>query len=246
MKKATRSDRRVLEAFLSSPERPEGTFTYRQFLGFLFALTSAPELVPPSEWLPMVFGGGEPSFGSERETQRVIGIMMALYNEAAKAVGDGKVRLPAECAFRTELMENLEPDAPIAEWCTGFSVGHMWLSELWDELVPEEVQEEFSREVLVLSFFTSGSLAGRVVREIARPGKSVEELAVSFRQAFPLAMQSYAATGLAIFRAGLKTMEQDLAADGGPAAPSAAVARNAPCPCGSGKKFKKCCGRVMH
>jgi SEC-C motif-containing protein len=27
-------------------------------------------------------------------------------------------------------------------------------------------------------------------------------------------------------------------------APSAAVARNAPCPCGSGRKYKRCCGRA--
>jgi len=30
-----------------------------------------------------------------------------------------------------------------------------------------------------------------------------------------------------------------------PAAPRAAVGRNDPCPCGSGKKYKKCCGRGL-
>jgi len=30
---------------------------------------------------------------------------------------------------------------------------------------------------------------------------------------------------------------------GPPTPPSPKVGRNAPCPCGSGKKFKKCCGR---
>ena len=30
-----------------------------------------------------------------------------------------------------------------------------------------------------------------------------------------------------------------------PARPSAAVGRNDPCPCGSGKKYKKCCGRGL-
>jgi len=28
-----------------------------------------------------------------------------------------------------------------------------------------------------------------------------------------------------------------------PAAPAAKVGRNDPCPCGSGKKYKKCCGK---
>ncbi|MBR1588378.1 MAG: SEC-C domain-containing protein, partial [Kiritimatiellae bacterium] len=33
------------------------------------------------------------------------------------------------------------------------------------------------------------------------------------------------------------------AAPGG--APAPAVGRNDPCPCGSGKKYKKCCGRNL-
>jgi preprotein translocase subunit SecA len=32
---------------------------------------------------------------------------------------------------------------------------------------------------------------------------------------------------------------------GGPAAPWARTPRNAPCPCGSGKKYKHCHGRVV-
>jgi uncharacterized protein YecA (UPF0149 family) len=30
-----------------------------------------------------------------------------------------------------------------------------------------------------------------------------------------------------------------------PHAPSPTVGRNDPCPCGSGKKYKKCCGRNL-
>jgi preprotein translocase subunit SecA len=28
-----------------------------------------------------------------------------------------------------------------------------------------------------------------------------------------------------------------------PSAPASEIGRNDPCPCGSGKKYKKCCGR---
>lgn len=45
----------ALGAFLADPSRPAGTLSYHELQGFLFTLASSPELVPPSEWMPMVF-----------------------------------------------------------------------------------------------------------------------------------------------------------------------------------------------
>jgi uncharacterized protein YecA (UPF0149 family) len=56
-------------------------------------------------------------------------------------------------------------------------------------------------------------------------------------QVFPDAMLVYAHMGRAIYQALLESGAPDLD-------PSERfkVGRNEPCPCGSGKKFKKCCG----
>jgi hypothetical protein len=48
------------EGLLAAPARPAGTFTYPQLAGFLFAVATVPELVKPSEWLPLVFNDGDP------------------------------------------------------------------------------------------------------------------------------------------------------------------------------------------
>ena len=48
-----------LRAFLEQPARPAGTLTYHELQGFLFAVVSAPELVRPSEWLPLIFNEQE-------------------------------------------------------------------------------------------------------------------------------------------------------------------------------------------
>ena len=45
----------LLRRFLVSPERPEGTMSYPVLGGFLFAVCSAPELIHPSEWMPLIF-----------------------------------------------------------------------------------------------------------------------------------------------------------------------------------------------
>jgi hypothetical protein len=45
--------------------------------GFLFTVAFAPDMVMPSEWLPMIFGDAEPPFHSDKEAE---------------------TRLPADCA----------------------------------------------------------------------------------------------------------------------------------------------------
>ncbi len=58
---------------------------------------------------------------------------------------------------------------------------------------------------------------------------------------FADALASYAHVGRSIFEAILK---QDVG-ERQPAV-SSKIGRNEPCPCGSGKKYKKCCGAAVH
>jgi hypothetical protein len=51
----TGSQATLLAHFLSSPKRPKDTLSYPQLAGFLFSLGNGPELIPPSEWIPLVF-----------------------------------------------------------------------------------------------------------------------------------------------------------------------------------------------
>jgi uncharacterized protein YecA (UPF0149 family) len=59
-----------------------------------------------------------------------------------------------------------------------------------------------------------------------------------FRRVFPDAAMEYAGTGRVIYEAVLEAGEGMQESKPAPAP----VSRNDPCPCGSGKKFKKCCG----
>ena len=40
-----------------------------------------PELILPSEWLPVIWGGEEPVFQTEDEMRTVLGTIMGRYNE---------------------------------------------------------------------------------------------------------------------------------------------------------------------
>ena len=133
------SDPSTLRAFLEHPARPAGTLSYHELQGFLFTVVSAPELVRPSEWLPIIFGEEEAGFASPDEAQGILGQIMALYNTINAAVLDPPTLLPADCPLRDDVLANFEDEAPIAQWSRGFLRGHQWLEDLWKESVPQEM-----------------------------------------------------------------------------------------------------------
>ncbi len=132
----------ALRAFLEHPSRPAGTHTYHELQGFLFTIVSAPELVPPSDWLPIVFGNEKAAYASLDQANEILGEIMALYNTTNAAVLDPPTLLPADCPLRDDVLANFADEAPIARWSRGFLRGHQWLEALWEETVPEELDEE--------------------------------------------------------------------------------------------------------
>ena len=233
------SDPGALRAFLEHPSRPAGTLTYHELQGFLFTVVSAPELVRPSEWLPIIFAGEEAGFTSPDETQEILGQIMALYNTINAAVLDPPTFLPADCPLRDDVLANF--DAPIAGWARGFLHGHQWLEELWEETLPEELQEELDATLTALSFFSSREMAESFHAEAARGEQSLEAMADAIHRVLPTAVAQYAYMGRSI-----DTVLAEPDADIQEPRHHAKIARNEPCPCGSGKKYKKCCGMTVH
>jgi yecA family protein len=224
--------RTALRAFLARRAKPGAIQSFNELHGFLFTIASAPELVSPSGWLPLVLGGEERQFRTTEEAERILGSIMDLYNKINEDVLADKVKLPEDCRFRDDLLSNLDEDAPISQWSRGFALGHTWLKESWDEFLPEEYCEDLGAFFLVLAFFASRPAAEDCATEAADEGVSLASLARGCRKEFHYAMATYARLGRSIYQA---LMEQ-------PPEESVKVGRNDPCPCGSGRKFKKCCG----
>ena len=85
---------------------------------------------------------------------------------------------------------------------------------------------------MVLGFFASRAFAEGCVAEMARP-RPVEEMAPKMLEAIPAAMLELAQIGRGLYEGQLERRTP---------ARSTKVGRNAPCPCGSGRKYKHCCG----
>jgi uncharacterized protein len=238
IKPPTPEDEAALEAFLSLPSNPDGTLSLGEVRGFLFAVAAAPDLVKPKEWLQFIFVDNEPEFATMEEAQQIMGTMMALYNEANDVVRTEGDRRQRGCEFREDLLSNLEPDAEVSQWSRGFTAGHIWLDESWDPYLSGEMEDEMGAITMTLSFFGSRSMAEGFLRESTKPGGTLDELAATMHRLFPDAVTVYARMGMAIRRAMEKVERRRSEAT----AATPGVGRNQPCPCGSGKKYKRCCG----
>lgn len=229
-----------LQRFLSLQGNPEGTMTYPELAGFLFAVCCAPELIMPSEWLPLVFNDGEPMYATENEANAIAESMMALYSHINDGVAAGTPDLPTGCEPCAEPVANLADAAPLRQWAGGFAEGYHYLLELWGPFVREgsELDKELGALTTMLMFFSSRDFAETLVKESVRPGSSIESFAGSMLTALPEAMRAYARVGRALQGA---QAEGEIFTDADPQ--TIRIDRDAPCPCGSGRKFKHCCGR---
>ena len=234
-------DPSALQAFLADPARPADTLRYHELQGFLFAVASAPELILPSEWQPIIFADQEVVYASLDEAQEILGQITALYNAINAAVIDGPTLLPADCPLQDDVLANFDDAAPMAQWSRGFLRGHQWLEELWEEYLPEELAEELAATLMTLSFFSSRALAEAFVAENTGEQQSLETAAATIHGILPRAVGQYAHIGRSI-----ATVRREHDTEASEPTRTAKVGRNAPCPCGSGKKYKRCCGATVH
>ena len=230
----------ALRAFLEHPSRPAGTLRYHELQGFLFTVVSAPELVPPADWLPIIFGEKEADFATPDEAQALLGQIMALYNTTNAAVLDPPALLPGDCPLWDDVLANFEDDAPMAQWSRGFLLGHEWLEELWKDL-PEGLVEELDAILMALGFFSSREMAEGFHDEATTGERSFEAMADAIHRLLPRAVAQYAHIGRSI---AMVVAERDTGAS--EPRHSVKIGRNDPCPCGSGKKYKRCCGVTVH
>ena len=230
------ADCAALKGFLADPARPAGTLRYHELQGFFFTIACCPDLVSPSEWMPVVFADREAGYQSLEEANEILAGMMHLYNDVVRLARSESARLPGDCEIRDDALANLEDDAPLAQWSRGFLHGHQWLEESWQPYRSGELEDEYAALLMTLTFFASPSLAEAYADE---SHSDLKELAPTIARLFVDAVREYAYVGASIQQV---LAESD--APPGEARRATKVGRNEPCPCGSGRKWKKCCGAV--
>jgi hypothetical protein len=85
-------DLEELAQYLESDLSPDDCLGLSDLDGFLTGIVVGPELIVPSEWLPIVWGDEEPEFESTIDAASIIGLIMGRYNEIATGFNSDPVK----------------------------------------------------------------------------------------------------------------------------------------------------------
>ena len=143
------ADLGALDDYLMSDRAPDDSMGLSDLDGFLTGLVVGPELVQPSEWLPVVWAGAEPEFESEAEMCAVLGMIMGRYNEIVASFRTGSNE------FDPIFWAGPEGEIIASDWAAGFLDAIALHPEAWRPLL----EEDSGRLLITPIFVLSGDLA---------------------------------------------------------------------------------------
>ncbi|NSL53531.1 UPF0149 family protein [Uliginosibacterium aquaticum] len=210
-------------------DRYPGSCAIEELDGLFCALIIGPETILPSEWLPVVLGEEEDGEISEEDTRRVFELLIRHWNGVSAGFREDWSGVSAsegsELMYFPYLEDPLDSGWPLAEgWARGFRDGMDWLEDqYWDAL--EEDEECVAVLNLIAAFDTGEKSPGHPLTENERD--EVISLLVAGLQYLYVFWRRYLKV--------VNASREPIRAEDVPG-------RNEECPCGSGKKYKKCCG----
>jgi uncharacterized protein len=198
----------------------EGILDVTELDGFLTAVISLPVMIMPSHWWPVIWGDYPPDFESEKEFEQVFSWAIRHMNGISATL----MQQPAdfEPMFFEREVEGRRYTI-VDEWCEGYMSG-VAMSLSRGAALDNEADELLQP---IRAFTEAANWPGHDLPDFGDTEKLQQSIAPNVR-----ALHAYwlerredpIPSRQATFR-----RETPL------------VGRNDPCPCGSGKKFKKCC-----
>jgi uncharacterized protein len=204
----------------------EDTMLLEELDGFIAGLLTCPELIMPSDWLPVVWhedtADQAPVFENLDHANRVLGLVMEHYNKVALTLTERPDRYSPLFSVDTR-----NGDVLWELWIEGFEKAIAPRPAAWKRLLDADVATAAAMSGMLL-------LAG-----IARGENDVDD-----RDTLMAAAPDKIADWVVILNEWRLANCQPVH-DIDPrnvTAPRKKVGRNDPCPCGSGRKYKRCCG----
>ena len=216
-----------LEQFLLYDVDAEEVMTLDMADGFLHAIAVGPTTTHPQQWLPKIWGTGEmmPPMDSIEQLNRILGLVMRHFNSIIAGLEDDPPKISPCWSTMTYGADNQEYDDAEA-WAYGFVEGMKLCWNDWQPLLSTPQGQACFRPIALL-----GEDAFSVDQdELTKTPAMRAELALQIPQAVLDMHAHWLPLRLAVHqREAAKSMQRK-------------VGRNEPCPCGSGKKLKRCCG----
>jgi uncharacterized protein len=247
--------------FLQHRCLPVGGMPISMLDGFLTAIASCPEFIAPSEWLPRVWSAGDDAhpdqerppdddivFESTEEAQRLTSLVLRRMSEIMRAFDQGTV----EPIFLKHSAEDGADCVSADVWCLGYLTGMEVHEAAWEPLTsPDSDAGDFLAPILALALpllnpDDDDDIADEVGDDVvdddvddddfddddALIGTTDSGATDEVTELIPdcaYAINQY-------WRERQRLLQGTIRRTPRPG-------RNSACPCGSGRKYKKCCGR---
>lgn len=199
--------------------KDDGVLDISELDGFFTAIVSGPVLIHPSRWLPAVWGDFEPEWERAEDFEGVVSLMVRHMNGIVATL----MEQPGD--FEPLFMENTlkgKTYTIVDEWCEGYVRGVALAADLW-------ATGGLEMDILLMPIRAFTSETDWRAHDLS---SDVE--IDNIRNAITPNMREIHAYWLA-------RREDDASSPVPIRRSEPSVGRNDPCPCGSGKKFKKCC-----
>jgi|TARA_B100000809_G_C15024152_1_gene489547 uncharacterized protein len=217
-----------LESILSQFE-DKNVMNLETIDGFFTALICSPEMTQPSIYLKEIWGDkGIPAntaFKNDTDIQDFMSLIMRHWNTVVK-------KLNAEEVFLPFLFEDSDGNAKGNDWAKGFVRGMQLHQEDWAKLSDDEENGGSLVPILALAHENDPDPKLRPYKEPVNEERREQLImglaagAMNIYKYFEPHRRMPTSTG--------NTFRRD----------TPKVGRNEPCPCGSGRKYKRCCGDV--
>lgn len=197
--------------------------------GLFTALICSPEMTQPNIYLRAIWGDkGIPdneALSNDQDTQDFMFLLMRHWNAVVRKLDEEEVFLPI-------LLEDSDGNVHGNDWAKGFVTGMKLHQEDWSELSSDEENSGSLVTIMELAHKHDPDPKVRAYEEPVNEERRellLSELSVGAKKIykyFEPHRRMTASTG--------KTFKRE----------TPKVGRNEPCPCGSGRQYKRCCGDV--
>jgi len=198
--------------------KDEGVLNIPELDGLLTAVVSGPVTIPPSQWVPQIWGDFPPAYKDERELQQVMSLLMRHMNSITGLLMEQPGDF--EPMFEERIVDG-KTYTIVDEWCEGYMRGVALATEVWD------------RESIEMKILLAPIAAFTEEQDFYAHDNCTKEEFINLQNAITPNVRQIHAHWLA--------RRADYAPPTTVARGEPKVGRNDPCLCGSGKKFKKCC-----
>ncbi|MGN6865541.1 UPF0149 family protein [Neisseria sp. P0020.S003] len=207
---------RLME-LLDDKSEAHDTMRCDEVQGFMMALLSGPDALNPTNWLPEILG--EESLFDAKERTEIERLVMAM-------AADMRMKLNEKILPDLWFYEDEAGNPDFYTWCNAYLYALDIVPTDWFEAVEQEEFEDLFYPIMALGGIYDDEENGEVILHLNE--KELTQLESDL---------PHVLLDIYWYWQAIINKPQTVRREG------EKVGRNDPCPCGSGKKYKACCGK---